>query len=589
MPTDIGTTDTVLDVDAALQSALTIVSGRAIFVVDSDFGLHISSPNVPRKQPWAGCLVYPGSAAKVDRFSRADVNHTSTVWPMSIMQNDVLLLGIDVGTTNCKALLFDTRGHVHAAGSTPTPTIRPRPNWAEYDPEALWSAVVSIVRQVLAQAGPQRVHGVAVASMAEAGVLLDAQGRPVYPIISWYDQRTVPQYNRWIEQFGYDTFFTISGILPHPIYSVFKLMWLRDTAPEAYARAVRWLHVSDYIAFRLCGAQVTDYSLATRTMLFDLQRRAWSEALVERAGLRYDLLPEVVPGGTRIGTVTPAAAAETGLAAGTAVGAGGHDHICGAFAADVRTPGTCLDSMGTAEAIMLSLDTLRLDQSFSAFGCSFGAHVARDTFYVKEGIWSSGGSVAWAERVFALPETRNDQGQRALEQAAAQVPAGSLGAFFVPSPSTNSWGAFVGLTPDTPAAACGRAVYEGLAYEWRRYLEQIERLLATRVDQIKLIGGGTRSELWCRIKADVLGRPLRVVQQEEAVALGAALLGGLAAGVYQDEAEIFAAVQIDERRITPDPDHSDFYNRCYHDVFLRIAPALDEVHRAITDIYLSGA
>src|SRR5262249_25911411 len=274
------------------------------------------------------------------------------------MQQAPLLLGIDVGTTNCKALIFDTAGVQRASASASTPVRHPRPGWAEHDPEALWQAVVAVVRQALAQVERSRVVGVAVASVAEAGLLLAAAGGPLHPVIAWYDSRSDPQYRRWCDQFGAERFLSVAGNRPNPTYGVFKLQWLRDNLPDIYSAAVRWLHVADYIAFRLSGAQATDYSLATRTMLFDLLGLRWSDELIAAAGLRADLLPEVVPAGTRIGEVTQIVASATGLPAGVVVGCGGHDHICGALAAGAYHEGVGLDSMGTAEPAFLPLDAL---------------------------------------------------------------------------------------------------------------------------------------------------------------------------------------------------------------------------------------
>src|SRR5689334_5788384 len=298
------------------------------------------------------------------------------------MENNALLLGIDVGTTNCKALIFDTAGVQRAAASTPTPVNYPRPGWAEHDPEALWQAVVTVMRRALGQVDPACVRGVAVASMAEAGLLLDAAGQPLTSLIAWYDSRSDPLFRRWREQFGDEHFLPIAGNRPNPVFGAFKLQWLRDNRPVAYAAAARWLHVADYIAFRLCGIMATDYSLATRTMLFDLPNLCWSDTLIAAAGLRADLLPTAVPAGTQLGGVTPAAAIATGLPAGVAVGCGGHDHICGALAAGADQEGVGLDSMGTAEPAFLTLDTLRLDADGGILPhggtahCSFSAHVA---------------------------------------------------------------------------------------------------------------------------------------------------------------------------------------------------------------------
>jgi xylulokinase len=502
---------------------------------------------------------------------------------------DDLLLGIDVGSTNCKAILFDLVGQPVARASAPTPTHRPHPNWAEYDPTELWDTVAATIRQAVGQVDPARVRGVAAASVGESGVLLDHCGRPVCPIIAWYDSRTLPQHRWWMEHIGAGASFAITGIRPDPIFGVYKLMWLRDNAPESYAAAACWLHVADYIAFRLCGAQATDYSLATRTMLLDLRHRRWSDEQVARAGLRRDLLPELVPSGVRLGTVTGAAADQTGLRAGTPVASGGHDHVCGALAAGVNTPGMCLDSMGTAEAVFLPLDTPRLDQAFCQASRIFGAHVARDKYYTMDGLWTSGAAIEWAmSLLLRSPDSALCDAYAQFEALAAQSPPGSLGVFFLPRLAAGERGTFVGLTTDTGPSALARALYEGLAYEWRHYLEQIETALDLLAETISVIGGGARSALWVQIKADVLGRPLHVLEVEEGVALGVALLAGLAVGVFRDEADALARLQYHNRIVTPDPARTPFYDRCYRDVFLQIAPVLAGVHRTIGDLVLAG-
>jgi xylulokinase len=493
------------------------------------------------------------------------------------------LLGIDVGTTNCKALIFDTAGVQRASASRPTPVRQPRPGWAEHDPEALWQAVVAVVRQALGQVDPAHVRGVAVASLAEAGLLLDAAGRPLHPLVAWYDSRSDPQYRRWLAQFGEERFRSVAGNRPNPIFGVFKLQWLRDNAPQAYSAAACWLHVADYIAFRLSGVQATDYSLATRTMLFDLPGLRWSDALIGAAELRADLLAEALPAGTRLGGVTQAAAEATGLPAGVAVGCGGHDHICGALAAGAYQEGVGLDSMGTAEAAFLPLDTLRLEAAGASARCSFSAHVVRGKYCAMKGIRSSSAAVAWSAGLLNIGSPDLASYER-MQAAASQAPAGSRGVFFLPRLAPIDRGAFVGLTAEAGPAEMARAVYEGLAYEWRAYLEAIEQVTHSRATTIKLIGGGAQTALWVQIKADVLGRPLHVLDLKESTALGAALLAGQAAGLFRDEAAALAGLRHAERVVLPDSRNAALYDRCYREVYTRIAPALAEAHRAIGDL-----
>lgn len=507
-------------------------------------------------------------------------------WMASLCKrmNAPLLLGIDIGTTNCKAIIFEPDGRAVSAASAPTPVAHPRPGWAEHDPELLWQAVAGTIRRALAAVDPSSVVGVGITSVGEAGVLLDRLGMPLCPIIAWHDGRTVPQHRRWLAECDPVAANAITGMPSEPIYTAYKLLWLRDNDPEAYSTATRWLHVADYIAFRLCGAQACDYSLASRTMLLDLRTRQWSDTLVEAAGLRRELLPELLQAGTALGRVTPIASAETGLTTHTMVAHGGHDHICGAFAAGVSQTGMCLDSLGTAEAVFLPLEALPPEDILLRSGCSFGAHVARDSYYTLDGLWSGGGAIAWAralllEHGLAAGAAAFD----AIERLAAQAPPGSQGVLFLPRLAGGERGAFVGLTTGTGPAALARSVYEGLAFAWRQHLEQIESALGLRAGTIRLIGGGTHSALWVQTKADVLGRALDLLAIEESVALGAALFGGLAAGLFRSEADALANIHQEARSIAFDPERADFYDRRYRQAFLHLAPALAEVHAALTD------
>src|SRR5262245_7278440 len=249
------------------------------------------------------------------------------------MRTEPLLAGIDVGTTNIKAILFTPAGQTVAEASVPTPTHYPRPTWAYYDPEEVWQATVQALRQVTSQVATSgQIVSIAVTSMGEAATPLDAQGRPTYEAIAWFDQRTQAQVAWLAQQIGRDRLFELTGLSLQPIFGLCKLLWLKENQPEAFARTVRWLNMADYIAYRLSGVQATDYSLASRTLALDLRRLQWAEALLAEVGLSPSLFAPLVPSGTRLGLVTPQAAEATGLPSTAWVAAGGHDHVCGALA-----------------------------------------------------------------------------------------------------------------------------------------------------------------------------------------------------------------------------------------------------------------
>ena len=226
------------------------------------------------------------------------------------MTPEPILIGIDVGTTNFKAAAYDTAGRPIACAHVPTPTRYPRPGWAYFDPDEVWDLVTSILRQVSsALTEHHQVAGLAITGMAEAGVPVDKDGRWVYPVIAWYDNRTQEQAEWWQAEVGLERLYAITGLPPLFIFGINKMMWLKAHEPDAYRRTVRWLNMADYIAFKLSGAEATDYSLASRTLAFDLRTLSWSDELIRLSGVRPDLFARPVPSGEVVGHVTAEAAA----------------------------------------------------------------------------------------------------------------------------------------------------------------------------------------------------------------------------------------------------------------------------------------
>jgi xylulokinase len=508
------------------------------------------------------------------------------------MPSDSLLVGLDVGTTSIKAVVYDPTGAALARATRPTPTHSPRPGWASYDAEELWSVSCAVLQEALS-AVPSReaVRGIAVASVGEAVVPLAADGTPTGETIVWYDTRTQPQ-AEWLDRvIGKDRLFAITGVSLQPIFSLCKLLWLKQERPADWARTTRAHFVADYIAFRLSGASMTDYSLASRTLMFDLHRQEWSGEILEAAGIGSDVLAPLAPGGTAIGTVTAAASAATGLPRTCVVSTGGHDHVCGALAAGVTRPGQMLNSLGTAEAVFLPLAGPIVDPAAGREGFAQGAHVIGGMAYCFAGQYTSGACVSWVRQLVSGPG--DPPSYETLFAEAGAAPAGSLGTCFLPHlrlanppyDDPRSRGAFVGLNADVGRGALVRAVLEGLAFESNASYEALLRYPeASRAAEIIAIGGGTRNQLLMRIKATVMGQPITVVEAEEATALGAAVLGGLGAGVYRDVDDALATLAYGRHVIEPVAADAPMYDAVYRRVFLPLYPAVRDLSHASVEI-----
>lgn len=508
------------------------------------------------------------------------------------------LLGVDLGSTSLKAIVYDPSGHCVASGSRPTRLDHPnpeKPEWAVWQPEAIWADTAAAVREAVAGLDdPRRIRGLAVTGMGMDGLPVDAGGRWLYPMISWHDSRTLPQLDWWKEHVGVERTFAIGGNPVWPINTALRIRWLADHEPALLERAEKWLLIEDFLNLMLCGRMATDYSMASCTMLFDQRRRAWSDELIEASGIPRRLLPDVLPSGTPLGEVHAGAAAATGLPEGTPVVLGGHDHLCGALPAGACRPGVVLDVTGTWESVIASVAEPVLDDRLRRMGMTVQAHVARGLHAVWGGN-PAGGMLEWFREQFGQ-EAR----QRAVQEGtdtweplmtgAAASPPGAGRATFLPHMSgagcpvvdERAMGALVGLTNRTTASDILRAIIEGLDFQFRDIVASMETGLAARFDRFLAVGGAVRNALWMQNKADVLGRPIEVPAVEEATPLGAAILAGIGVGVYRDEQEAFDRVGRPGRTYKPDPERARFYDRRF-DVYRRLYPSLSEVHHRLAE------
>jgi xylulokinase len=340
------------------------------------------------------------------------------------------------------------------------------------------------------------------------------------------------------------------------------------------------------MAFRLCGVPATDFSLASRTLALDLQGLRWADGLLEELGVPPDLFAPLRESGSALGPVGREAARATGLPEGACVAAGGHDHVCGALALGVTEEGTMLNSLGTAEAIFLPLQSPLEDPRVGNQGYTQGAHVA-GRYYVFGGQYTSGASVEWWREVL------DGADYDALISEAEDVPPGSLGAFFLPhlrlanppydDPAAR--GAFVGLSTDVGRGALFRAVLEGLAYDSRNSLEPL--LAHAGLEELRTIhaiGGGTQNRLLMNIKATVMNQEITVSGIEEATSLGAAVLGGIGAGIYPDIPSALEELHHDRNTVGPTPDEVPFYDAAFKKVYANLYPTLRDIHHEIGDL-----
>ena len=322
------------------------------------------------------------------------------------------ILGIDVGSTSMKALIYDLEGNVVAQSSQPTQSVADdpeHPNWQVYIPDDIWHGIASAIKGAVDQIdSPSLIKAAAVTGLGADAVPLDENGEPVYPFINWLCTRTAPQFDWWLENVGLEKTFQVSGWQPFVWSTVFRFMWLMENEPEVAQKIHKWLIVEDFVNYKLTGNYSTDYTDASPTLLFDQRSLSWSDELLQEAGINKELLAAPQPSGSYVGEVNSEAAALTGIDAGTPIFQGGHDYLIGALAAGAIKPGVFLDVTGTWELVITPLESPEWKSEIRKMGLTIEAHAAPD-LYCLWGGGTAANMLEWYKDQYGFEARKKDE------------------------------------------------------------------------------------------------------------------------------------------------------------------------------------
>lgn len=451
---------------------------------------------------------------------------------------DGVFLGLDVGTSSCKAVLIRTDGSLLAQESREYPVFSPRPLWSEQNPDDWWRESVACIRALPADRTVS-VEAIGLTGQMHGLVLLDAEGAVIRPAILWNDQRSAPQCARLTEQIGAERVLQLTGNPILPGFTAPKLQWVREHEPQALARVRHVLLPKDFIRFRLSGTAATDVSDASGTSWLDVAARNWSPEMLQATAIQQSWLPEVFESPAVCARVNSAAAAATGLRAGTPIVAGGGDQAAQAVGAGITRVGRASATIGTSGVVFAATDSYRVAPQgrLHAF-----CHAVPRMWHLMGVMLSAGGSFDWFCDNLAERPGESDVYERTL-RVAAEVSVGAEGLLFLPylsgertpHPDPFARGVFCGLTLRHQREHLARAVLEGVAFGLRDSLELL-RECEVKPDQVRVSGGGARSPLWRQILADVFRLPIVRTTSEHGAAYGAALLAAVGAGAFPDVA-----------------------------------------------------
>lgn len=482
------------------------------------------------------------------------------------------LLGIDVGTSACKIAIFDRNGTVLETATGEYEVYYPQTGWAEQDPDEWWRVICSTMKYIFSksQIKPEEIAGIGIDGQSWSAIAVDKEGSVLTNTPIWMDTRADDICRELNEKVGEKRIFEVAGNSLQPSYSTAKIIWYQRNMPQVYDKIYKVLQSNSYIAYKLTGQMTQDISQGYGLHCFDMHTGTWDEAMCEALGIPVQILPDIHPCHEVIGKVTKAAAAQSGLAEGTPVAAGGLDAACGTLGAGVIHAGETQEQGGQAGGMSICIDSYKADPRLI-----LSCHVVPGKWLLQGGTTGGGGAMRWLEKEFGAFEREEGKrtGKSSLDlfnEAAGSVPPGCDGLIFLPymagerSPLWNPYakGVYYGMDFGKTKGHFIRAAMEGVAMSLRHNLEVAAEAGAS-VDVLRAMGGSANSLLWTQIKSDVTGKPVIVPSSDTATTLGAAILAGVGVGIYEDF-EVAVKLTVENKRYhVPNQADNKIYDRNY--------------------------
>lgn len=496
-----------------------------------------------------------------------------------------LVIGVDCSTTASKAVVWDHAGKAIAAGRRTYGLNHVRSGWVEQHAPDWWSATSAAIADAVSKVGGDRIAAIAITHQRETFVCLDGNANPIRAAMTWMDIRA----NAEVEEFGSDDIHRITGKPPNPTPAWYKLLWLKKHEPETIARTAHVVDVAGYLIQKLTGEWATSWACADPLGLVDLQRFDYDDQLLEMAGLSRAKVSRLLPPGAIAGGLTAENAASFGLPKGLPIVIGAGDGQSAGLGCNVTRDGRAYLNIGTGTVSGVYADTYSYAKAYRTMGGPVPGTYILETF-----IGGGTQNIVWfVEQLSGIDAKTLKAGEtpeQVLEALAAQIPEGSEKLLCLPywtGAMTPYWdgharGAFVGLSGLHGKAHMYRAMLESLALEERLLTRGVEDATGRAIDEIVLLGGGSRSPLWCQIIADVLGRQVTLAREQESTALGAGIHAAAAVGLHADIRAAADAMTGSEKSYTPDMVSHGRYAEIF-EAYRSIYPGLKDTFRLMAE------
>ena len=506
-------------------------------------------------------------------------------------KSNQLLLSIDVGTTGGRIIIFNQHGKMLASAYEEYPSIYPSPAFVEQHAEDWWRVTKEVIQKTLksAEIKPSEIIGISCTNQRETIVPVNEDGNPLSNAIVWQDRRTITECQEIDEKIGKNKIYDLTGLTIDPYFSCPKILWIKKHWTQSFKNAHKFLLVHDYIQMKLTGEFVTDYSNASRTMLFDINKLTWSDEILNTLEIPKEKLPKPLPSGSKISNLDKKTAKELGLPDSIPVSAGGGDQQCAAIGVGVTKKGRIKATTGTGTFLLAFLEKSMRDSKKRVL-CS--CHAIPGKYVLEASIFTTGSILRWFRDNFSAAEKSlaprlNLDSYDLLGMQADSIQPGSEGVMVLPhfvgagAPywDPNARGLIFGLGLGHTRNHLIRAIMEATCYEIKTNL-LIMKELGVPLTELRITGGASRNSTWNQIEADICNLPVIKGQVEEATALGAAILAGVGAGIYKNiEDAADQMVIIDEER-TPNQENSKKYEE-FFSIYSELYSSLKE-----KDLYL---
>jgi len=504
------------------------------------------------------------------------------------------LIGIDIGTSGTKTVLFDQTGSVIASQTADYALHQPQNGWAEQNPEDWWNAVLSTLQSVIRQGGvpAKEIKGIGLSGQMHGLVLLDQEGNVLRPSILWCDGRTVAECDEITDKIGRERLIELSANPALPGFTAGKILWVRRHEPELYKKAKHILLPKDYIRYKLTGEFATDVSDASGMNLLDVPKRQWSDEILKKLDIDASMMAKVYESCEVTGGILQSVATLTGLPAGTPVVGGAGDNAAAAVGTGVVEPGLAFTTIGTSGVIFAHADNVTIDPEGRVH--TF-CHAVPGKWTVMSCTLAAGLSLRWFRDQFCASEAEAARGMGKdpydlMNEQIDRLPIGANKLLFLPylmgerSPllDAHARGVYFGLSAIHTKYDMMRAVMEGVTYSQRNCLD-VFREMGLSFQEMMVTGGGAGSAVWRQMLADIYGCGVNTVQSKEGPALGAAILAGVGAGVYASVQEGCRRVVQKNLTQNPVPERSAAYE-AYYRLYLKLYQDLKEDFQRLSEI-----